>query len=115
MTESVENGGAIIAGYQWSVRLELDADAFPEGVAITGQVRKRVEDETVLATISIANGGVVRVDSRTIDLVIPGAISQDWKAGEVVLDLVRTDTDPDRYLGFRLSIPVIRAVTRGLV
>jgi len=114
MTETVESGGAIIAGYRWSVRLELDADAFPEGVVITGHVRRRIEDEMVLATISTANGGVVRVNSRTIDLVIAGTISRNWSAGEVVLDLVRTDTDPDSYLGFRLTVPVMRPVTRGL-
>ncbi len=114
MTETVESGGAIIAGYRWSVRLELDANAFPEGVAITGHVRRRVEDESVLATISTTNGGVLRVDSRTIDLVIAGTASQDWAPGEVVLDLVRTDTAPDSYLGFRLTVPVMRPVTRGL-
>jgi len=32
----------------------------------------------------------------------------------VVLDLVRTDTTPDQHMGWRLKIPVVQPVTRGL-
>jgi hypothetical protein len=32
----------------------------------------------------------------------------------VVVDVVRTDLDPDLHLGFALEIPVMLPVTRGL-
>jgi hypothetical protein len=33
---------------------------------------------------------------------------------EVVLDLVRTDLNPDAHLGFRLRVRVAQPITRGL-
>ena len=34
--------------------------------------------------------------------------------GRVMLDLVRTDLEPDLHLGFLIEIPVMLPVTRGL-
>ena len=110
----VQVGPAIMAGYNWSLRIETDISAFPSGVAITGHVRRKVGDATILATLSTAGAQIVRVDDTHIDIAIPGATSKDWPPGTVTMDFVRTDVDPDAYLGFVLTVPVALPVTRGL-
>lgn len=114
MTTTVQIGPAIVAGYNWSIRLVADDDVFPEGVALTGHVRRKVADEVKLATLSTVNGGITRVDDRQVDIHIDPEVSADWPAGSVVMDFVRTDVDPDSYLGFILTVPVVLPVTRGL-
>lgn len=114
MTTNVQSGPAIVAGYNWSLRIEADTAAFPVGVAITGHVRRKVGDAAPLATLSTATGEIVRVDDRHIDITIDGDASKEWKPGTVVMDFVRTDVDPDAYLGFKLTVPVELPVTRGL-
>jgi hypothetical protein len=114
MTTSVQDGNAIAAGYYWSTRIEMDVAAFPVGVQMTGHVRRKVSDAEPLATLSTSDGSIIRVDDTHIDIVIDGEVSASWAPGSVVLDLVRTDTDPDKYLGFILTVPVIMPVTRGL-
>ena len=114
MTTTVQAGPAVVAGYNWSLRIEANSAAFPAGVAITGQVRRKVGDATILATLTTAGGQIVRVDDTHIDISIPGATSKDWAAGNVVMDFVRTDVNPDSYLGFILTVPVVMPVTRGL-
>lgn len=114
MTTNVQSGPAIVAGYKWSLRIEASAAAFPVGVAITGHVRRKVGDEQPLATLSTANGKIVRVDDAHIDIFIDGDLSEAWSPGSVVMDFVRTDVDPDAYLGFILTVPVVLPVTRGL-
>lgn len=114
MTTTVQNGSAIMAGYNWSLRIQADTAAFPAGVAISGHVRRKVGDDEVLALLTTANGRIARFDDRHIDISIPGSVSQNWKAGTVVMDFVRTDVDPDAYLGFILTVPVQLPVTRGL-
>lgn len=114
MSATLENGDAIAAGYRWSLRIEMDVDAFPQGVSLRGHVRRRVNDTIIMASLSTADGSIVRVDNRHIDIVLDGDVTKAWAAGTVVLDLVRTDTDPDQYLGFMLTVPVVQTVTRGL-
>ena len=114
MTTTLEEGSAIAAGYLWSLRIEMDVDAFPAGVSLQGHVRRRVNDSVIMASLSTADGSIVRVDSRSIDIVLAGETTKSWGAGSVVLDLVRTDTDPDQYLGFTLTVPVVQTVTRNL-
>ena len=114
MTTTLQEGSAIAAGYLWSLRIELDVDAFPVGVSLRGHVRRRVNDTLIMATLSTDDGSILRVDSRSIDIVLPGETTKSWAAGTVVLDLVRTDTDPDQYLGFTLTVPVVQTVTRNL-
>jgi hypothetical protein len=115
MTTTVQMGPAIVAGYNWSLRLIADDDVFPEGVALTGHVRHKISDTTLLATLSTTNGRIVRVDNRQVDIHIDGSVSSAWGAGSVVMDFVRTDVNPDSYLGFVLTVPVTLPVTRGLV
>lgn len=114
MTTTIEQGIALVAGYLWSIRIEMDEAAFPVGVAVKGQVRYKVADPIVLAHLSTIDGSLIRVNDTQIDVIIDGDISKDWKAGDVVFDLVRTDLDPDQYLGFQMVVPVVRTVTRDL-
>jgi hypothetical protein len=113
MTTDVQSGPAIVAGYNWSLRIEADTAAFPAGVTITGHVRRKVGDGAILITLTTA-AEIVRVDDSHIDISIPGSASADWTPGTVVMDFVRTDVDPDAYLGFILTVPVVLPVTRGL-
>lgn len=115
MTTSIQTGAAIVAGYRWSLRIKANTTAFPSGVAITGHVRRKIGDANVLATLTTDNGKIVRVDNNNIDIFVDGETSKDWTPGTVVMDFVRTDVDPDAYLGFILTVPVSLPVTRGLV
>jgi hypothetical protein len=112
---SIHQGQAIIAGYRWACRIEMDVTAFPVGATFKGQVRRQVGDEQPLVQLSTEDGSLARVDDTHLDIIIAGDKSKDWHKGSVVMDLVRTDTDPDTYLGFQLTVPVALPVTRGLV
>lgn len=116
MPASVQNAKAIMAGYGWSCRVTMTAATppFPAGVELVAHVRAKASSSAILATLSTANQKITRVDDNTIDISIPGADSAAFKDGSVVLDLVRTDTDPDTYVGFKLQVPVETPVTRGL-
>lgn len=108
---------SLIAGYEWRQRLAVlgsDTPVFPVGVTLAAHIRRKRADAAPLATLTSDNGGLLRVSDSEIDIVIGGSISADWPVGEVVLDLVRTDTDPDKHLGIGLRIPVVLPVTRGL-
>lgn len=109
---SVQTGSAIIAGYIWRQRLQVTAEAppFPEGVTLRAQVRKSRAATEELATLTTENGGLVRVDDNSIDIVIAGASSTDWR-DSVMLDIVRTDLDDDEHLGIQLTVPVMMPVT----
>ena len=111
---SVHPGQAIIAGYRWALRIEMTAAAFPPGVAIKGHVRRQVGDDTPLCQLSTEDGSLVRVDDTHLDIIIAGDKSTNWHKGAVVMDFVRTDTVPDAYLGFMLTVPVAVPVTRNL-
>lgn len=113
---STQRGTPIIAGYDWSLPVQVVTDgdpAFPVGVALAAHVRYNTNDDTRLAELTSANGGVERVSNTQIVLTIAGSVSANWRL-PVVLDLVRTDLAPDQHYGFRLRIPVVQSVTRGL-
>jgi hypothetical protein len=111
MSTTTVTGQSIVAGYEWRQRVEASSLLFPDGATYTAQVRATAASATVMATITTAGGGVVRITDRVIELVIPGSSSTLW-TGEVVLDLVRTDTNPDLHMGFFLTVPVVQPVTR---
>ncbi len=114
MTASVADGPAIVAGYEYRLQLEADGPVFPVGCALSAQVRGKVSDSTVIATLTTGNGGLVRISDTVVEITIPPAATVNLPPGSVVMDMVRTDLEPDRHLNFTLEIPVIRPVTRGL-
>lgn len=114
MGADVTDGPAIVAGYEYRLQIEADGPVFPSGSALTSQVRSKVSDSAIIATLTTANGGLARISDTILEIVIPGSATQNLQAGTVVADIVRTDLTPDRHLNFHLEIPVVRPVTRGL-
>ena len=114
MTVSVSDGPAIVAGYEYRLQLEADSSVFPAGCTLAAQVRARVSDIAVIATLTTENGGLARISDTVVEITIPPAATANLSAGSVVMDMVRTDLEPDRHLSFTLEIPVIRPVTREL-
>ena len=114
MTTSVQEGPVILIGYEYRLRLQAEADLFPDGASFAGQVRSAITAATMVAELSTAAGSVLRVDVRTLEIVLTPDVTSSLAPGTVVLDLVRIDLTPDRHLGFVLEIPVALPVTRGL-
>lgn len=111
---TVQEGPVILIGYEYRLQLQAEADLFPDVAQFTGHLRRAVGESTVLTTITSANGGVLLRDARTLEIVLPADATETLTPGTVVLDLVRTDIDPDLHLGVLLEIPVVLPVTRGL-
>ena len=112
MTTSLQEGPVILIGYEYRLQLQAEADLFPEDASFAGQVRSLITAATVAAELSSAAGTVLRVDGRTLEIVLTPEVTASLTPGGVVLDLVRTDLAPDRHLGFVLEIPVALPVTR---
>ena len=108
----VQEGPVILIGYEYRLQLQAEADLFPEGASFVGQVRNAVTATTMVAELSTAAGSVLRVDVRTLEIVLAPEVTASLSPGGIVLDLVRTDLTPDRHLGFVLEIPVVLPVTR---
>ena len=114
MSVTVADGPAIVAGYEYQLQLEADSPVFPAGCALAAQVRTKVSDNTVIATLTTGNGGLARISDTVVEITIPATATANLPPGSVFMDMVRTDLEPDRHLNFTLEIPVIRPVTRGL-
>jgi hypothetical protein len=114
MSTTVSDGPAIVAGYEYRLQLEADGPVFPEGCTLAAQVRAKVSDSAVIATLTTGNGGLSRISDTVVEITIPAAATASLPPGSVVMDMVRTDHDPERHLNFTLEIPVIRPITRGL-
>lgn len=108
-------GRILHAGYNWTTRIVFKSSGtqFPVGSTFAAHVRRAPEDEDVLATLTTANGGITRIDDKTLELTIPGSATQGWPAGrKAYVDVVRTDENEPEHLGFRLVIPVQVPITR---
>lgn len=112
MTTSLQEGPVILIGYEYRLQLQAEADLFPEDASFAGQVRSAISAATVVAELSSAAGSVLRVDVRTLEIVLAPEVTANLVPGMVALDLVRTDLSPDRHLGFVLEVPVALPVTR---
>lgn len=106
----------IAPGYDYAVRLEVDGlgdVVFPSGVELRSQVRRFSYSSHVIAELTTDNGGLVRVDDRTVELRIGGEQTASIDGRTVVLDLVRTDTAPETYLYLQLQLAVMFPVTKA--
>jgi len=112
MTTSLQEGPVILIGYEYRLQLQAEADLFPEGASFAGQMRNAITAATMVAELSSVAGSVLRVDGRTLEIVLTPEVTASLTPGGVVLDLVRIDLTPDRHLGFVLEIPVVLPVTR---
>jgi hypothetical protein len=110
------DGPAIIAGYEYRLQIAVGGipAPFADDPVLRAHVRRTTGSAQILANL-VTDGGITIVNDTTIDLVITAAQSAGWKPGSVFLDVVRDEAgSPDIYLGFRLEIPVMLPVTRGL-
>lgn len=113
MATEVFEGAAIMVGYAYTQRLVADAAIFPEGATFVAEVRNRVSAPDILATLT-TGFGITRISDTELEITIPASATQAMPVGSVVMDVVRTDTDPDQHMQFLLEIPVQLPVTRGL-
>lgn len=111
---AIQTGPAVVAGYDYRLRIELDAPLLPAGATLVGHVRARPSAADLLATLTTENGGLTILTDYELEILIPGAATAALPAGRLALDIARTDLTPPRHLGFGLEIPVTIPVTRGL-
>jgi len=91
---STLEGPVILIGYEYRLQLQAEADLFPEAATFTGQLRSTVTDSTVLATLSTANGGVLRHDDRTLEIVVAADVTAAFIPGSVVVDFCPHGSHP---------------------
>ncbi|THD71832.1 hypothetical protein E7681_17130 [Thalassobius vesicularis] len=111
---TLSEGPAILVGYAWRLQIEAEAPVFVEGASYAGHLRLKPSDPTLLAELTSADGGIQHVTATVLELSLTPSQTASLTPGRVVLDLVRTDLEPDLHLGFFLEIPVMLPVTRGL-
>ena len=111
---TLSEGPAILIGYAWRLQIEAEAPVFADGASYTGHIRLKPSDPTLLAELSSADGGIQHITATVLELSLTPSQTTVLTPGRVVLDLVRTDLEPDLHLGFLLEIPVMLPVTRGL-
>lgn len=111
---TLSEGPAILIGYAWRLQIEAEAPVFAEGASYTGHLRLKPSDPTLLAELSSADGGIQHITATVLELSLSPSQTASLTPGRLVLDLVRTDLEPDLHLGFLLEIPVMLPVTRGL-
>lgn len=99
-------------GYSYRLRLEAqDAQPlFPAGAVYTAQVRATDTGE-VLATLTTAGGGMVRISDTELDIVMTAAQTTLFPVGSVMFDWVRTD-GTDAHGGYIVTLPTFRPITR---
>jgi hypothetical protein len=111
---TLSEGPAILIGYAWRLQIEAEAPVFAEGASYAGHLRLKPSDPTLLAELSSADAGIQHITETVLELSLTPSQTAALAPGRVVLDLVRTDLEPDLHLGFLLEIPVMLPVTRGL-
>jgi hypothetical protein len=115
MSVAIVEGPAILIGYAYRLDLETEAPLFPETANIIAQVRLKPSATDILATLTTADGTLMRQSDCLLSLTIPAPDTANLEPGSVVLDMVRVDVSPALPLGFLLEIPVMLSVTRGLL
>lgn len=116
MASRAQRGPAIRPGYPWRLSLGYERIS-PAGTAFACQIRASVASAEVIATLTSANGGIVRVSDDRIRLVWdspPADLASGDGLRAVVMDVIRTDLDPNEHLQFSLMVPVREPVTRGI-
>jgi hypothetical protein len=112
---TIVDGPAIVAGYPYRLQVEAETPLFPQNAVFAAEVRTKVSAASVIATLTTANGGLLRVSDNVLELAIAPEATAGLGAGSIVLDVVRSDLVPPRHLSFFLEIPVVLPVTRGML
>jgi hypothetical protein len=111
---TLSEGPAILIGYAWRLQIEAEAPIFADGASYAGHLRLKPSDPTLLAELSSDDGGIQHITTTVLELSLTPSQTAGLSPGRVVLDLVRTDLEPDLHLGFLIEVPVLLPVTRGL-
>lgn len=106
-------GLPVVVGYPYSLRINSTTAVFPAGATFAAQVRD-LETDVLLATLTTANGKLVAVDNFNMDVLLSNTDTAGWTGERAVFDIVRTDVNPDTYVGFKITLYVEKPVTRGL-
>lgn len=114
MSVAIVEGPAILIGYAYRLDVESEASLFPALAEMVAQVRLKPSATDILATLTTAEGTIVRQSDCLMSLTIPAQDTSHFEPGSIVLDMVRVDVHPALPLGFLLEIPVMLPVTRGL-
>jgi hypothetical protein len=112
---TIVDGPAIVAGYPYRLQIEAGTPLFPQDAVFAAEVRTKVSAASVIATLTTANGGLLRLSDTVLELAIAPEATASLDAGSVILDIVRSDLMPPRHLSFFLEIPVVLPVTRGVL
>lgn len=99
-------------GYTQTVEFEIENTSLPPTATFRAQIRTHPCDEQVLGELTTANGTIERLASNVIRLTFPGTMTADWQHRTVVVDVVRTDTNPHQHLDFQAEITFEVPVTR---
>lgn len=113
MSTQYEKGKPIFAGIDWRYRVEISGSSpIAATDALYSHVRAEPSSPTVLATLRSDQATLIRVNSTTIDIVIPGLASVGWEVHrEVSLDIIRHNGVAPDHMGFSLTIPVRKPIT----
>jgi hypothetical protein len=114
MAGPVQTVRPIAPGYAYSLRVRVtgeDGPVFPAGCALRADLRDSPGAPRAAASLGTADGSIVRVDDDTVQIDIEGEGTAGLTDKTAALDLVRTDTDPDQWLGVQVILPVVRPVT----
>lgn len=101
---------SIIIGFEWNavIRVEGSPPAFPSGCALAGQARVGEVTGRVLATLTTANGRIVRNTDEEVTITIPAVDTATLSECIVLIDLARTDITPPAHFGAIIRVPARR-------
>jgi hypothetical protein len=105
--------------YDSTLSVSITGDEVPSTATFTAHVRYKTEDETILATLTTADGGIEWISSvvdgddykTTVALNFDGDVTSAW-TDSVITDLVRTDSGANEYMGFKIRLKFETPVTR---
>lgn len=106
----------VVVGYAYAVQIEVQGEEppFPSGCMLRAELRRpSYYRAAAIADLSTENGNLVRIDERTVELRLSEAMTAAIEGASVVVDLVRTDTDPATYQYILVVLPVIQPMTRA--
>lgn len=106
----------VVPGFEYAVRIEVSGGeaVFPQGVQLRAQVRRFAASGELIAELTTENGGLSRVDDRTVEVRISRDATAELAGKQsIIFDLVRTDVEPENYLYLQMQIYTITPVTRG--
>lgn len=102
----------VVVGHAYTIDIEVeDETPFPAG-DYAAQVRETIGAAWSVADLTTSGGGLTRISDSTMRLSMTAAQTALIGNTVVVVDFVRTDTDPDTFTYVRVTLPVTQTTTR---